>query len=312
VSLPLILLLGGTGQVGRAVQARLAGHVRLVAPSSVELPLTAPSQLVQWIHTYRPHGVVNAAAYTRVDDAEREPLLAQAINAEAPGAMAAACRDVGARFVHLSTDYVFDGCGTMPYRPDAVTNPLNVYGASKRDGEAHVLAAYPSSVVVRTAWVHSGGGTNFVGTAVQRLLTGQTMRVVEDQVGTPTHADTVAAAVTRLLQRPEVGGMQHLTDAGAASWYDVACCVLDVLRDAGHAPAGARVEPCGSADFPRPAVRPRVSLLDCQTTRALLQLTPVHWRDGVGVSARAWLHQLLRTDSPRLSISPGAPHATHN
>lgn len=309
--MPLVLLLGGSGQVGRAVQPRLADQVRLVAPSSAELSLTDPGQVVQWILTHRPHGVVNAAAYTRVDDAEREPLLAHAINAEAPGAVAAACREVGARFVHLSTDYVFDGGGRLPYGLEAPTNPLNVYGASKRAGEVQVLAAHPSSVIVRTAWVHSGGGTNFVGTAVQRLLTGRSMRVVEDQVGTPTHADTVAAAVVQLLQRPDVVGMQHLTDAGVASWYDVACCVLELLRDSGQAPAGVQVEPCGSDAFPRPAVRPRVSLLDCQTTRALLHLTPVHWRDGVVASTRAWLHQLVSPNAPRASIPTSAPHASH-
>jgi dTDP-4-dehydrorhamnose reductase len=292
VSKPEALLLGGSGQLGTALRAQLAAAWTVIAPSETDVPLTDTQSLQQYIRQRRPAAVVNAAAFTRVDDAESQSELSYAINAAAPRALAEASADVGARVIHVSTDYVFDGLGTMPYAPEAPTHPLNVYGASKLAGEVAVLEANRGAVVVRTAWLHSGVGINFVGTAVRLLSAGRSMNVVDDQVGTPTRASTLAEAIVRMLERPQVTGIQHVTDAGVASWYDVACCVLDVLREEGRAPAGTLVQPVDSSAFPRPAARPKVSILDTYPTRAALAWTPPHWRDGVIASAREWIRAL--------------------
>ena len=283
------MILGGSGQLGTALRAHLAERYTLLAPSSQELPLTDPAAIRHAILSGRPIVVINAAAYTKVDEAEVQQELAFAVNGAAPAAMAEASTEIGSRFVHVSTDYVFDGMGVMPYVSDAPTHPLNVYGASKRAGEVAVLTANPNATILRTAWVHAGTGTNFVGTAVRLLSAGRAMKVVDDQVGTPTRTSTIGDAILRVIDRPHVVGLQHVTDAGVASWYDVACCVLDTLREEGRAPQGASVSPVDSSVFPRSAVRPKVSVLDTHSTRAALEWTPPHWRDGVIASTREWL-----------------------
>lgn len=285
-----ILLFGATGQVGTAIRNAVAGTV-ISAPTSRDVSLADQSALTAYIEQMRPDAVINAAAYTNVDSAETDATAAYAINAEAPRAMAAVCARLGIRFVHFSTDYVFDGGGALPYQASAATNPLNVYGASKREGEVRVLTTYSQAAVVRTAWVHSGGGVNFVGTAVRLLARGTSMRVVDDQVGSPTSAKTLATAALKLLERPGVTGLQHVTDSGVASWYDMACEILRELQ-AGGVATSATVVPVSSAEFPRPALRPKVSLLDCHASRQLLDFVPPHWAVGVRESTRAWLATL--------------------
>lgn len=288
-----VLLFGATGQVGAALTARLRGDadqiVELVTPSSAEVPLTDAVALEHYIEAQAPQVIVNAAAYTRVDDAEREPDVAFAVNGVAPGVMARVAQRHGARLVHLSTDYVFDGTGSLPYGTEATPSPVNVYGASKLAGEEAVQRACPTAAIVRTAWVHSGGGVNFVATAVRLLGAGTSMRVVDDQVGAPTHADTLAESIMRLMHPAAAGGVLHVTDAGVASWYDVACCVLDTMRAHGRVADVVTVTPVASGAFPRPARRPVVSLLDTHATRQRLGFTPPHWRDGVMASTRQLL-----------------------
>jgi dTDP-4-dehydrorhamnose reductase len=159
-----------------------------------------------------------------------------------------------------------------------------VYGASKRKGESAVLSANRDATVVRTAWVHSGSGVNFIATAVRLLQEGSVMRVVDDQVSTPTRAAHLAAALWATAGRTDVSGILHFTDAGVASWYDVAECVLETLQKAGAAGSGAAVLPVDSDTFPRPARRPRVSILDKHFSWSVLDITPVHWRNGVSAS----------------------------
>ncbi len=282
-----LLLLGGTGQVGRALQAHWQ-HARasweLLTPTSRELSLEHPAQVADAVRALRPAVVVNCAAYTRVDDAEGEPWRARVVNAESPGVLAEVTAQMGARLVQLSTDYVFDGRGGAPYAPQAPTSPLGVYGRTKREGEVAVLAAHPAAVVVRTAWVHSCTPPNFVATAVRRLREGGTMHVVDDQVGTPTRATTLARVVDGVLTAMEgaspMAGMVHATDAGVASWYDVACTVRELLLARGAANVGA-VVPVPSSQVTRPAPRPAVALLDCHATWRALGFTPPHWREGV-------------------------------
>lgn len=289
-----LLIFGGSGQLGTALSILARDRWQIHAPSSAEVNLRNPDAIHTYIQALRPDVIINAAAYTNVDDAERERDAAYAINAVAPEAMAVAAHKLDAHFVHVSTDYVFDGSGTLPYAVSARTDPLGSYGASKLDGELHVARAFPKAAIVRTAWLHSGGGVNFVRTAVRLLSAGTSMRVVDDQIGTPTRARTLADVLLQLANRRDVTGVHHCTDAGVASWYDVACAVRDALMEVGRLPNGVLIEAVSSADFPRPARRPPVSILDTHALRRTLEWTPPHWRDGVIASVRETLAAQLR------------------
>ena len=285
-----VLILGGSGQVGKALQLSAPVDATIIAPSSREADLRNRDTLADIVRDCAPDVVINCAAFTRVDDAETEISEAQRINWGAPPVLAEAAATIGARFLHVSTDYVFDGAGGAPYRTDAAVSPLNVYGQSKVAGEIAVRNLKTNAAIVRTAGIHSGGGVNFVATAVRLLSGGQVMRVVDDQVSTPTRAAHLAQALWALASRNDVRGILHFTDAGVASWYDVAHCVLDTLVACHAAPAGARVQPVSSTEFPRPAMRPAVSLLDKHASWTTLGFVPPHWRVGVAASTRELLH----------------------
>jgi len=177
---------------------------------------------------HAPDVIVNAAAYTAVDRAESEPELARRVNSDGPRYLALAAREVGARLVHLSTDFVFDGASSIPYPPEAPTNPLNVYGVTKRAGEQAVLEVLPGrSVVLRTSWLYAAEGSNFVRTMLRLMCANGAVRVVADQVGTPTAARSVAQAIWKITERPSVTGIHHWSDAGVASWYDFAVAIAE-------------------------------------------------------------------------------------
>jgi dTDP-4-dehydrorhamnose reductase len=285
-----VVVFGGSGQLGAAVREALAGTHEALAPSSADVNLLDSEAVASFIAESAPDVVVNAAAFTRVDDAERERDAASAVNELAPASMARAANRIGARMIHVSTDYVFDGEGRAPYLPTDATSPLNVYGATKRAGEAAVLRESPRAAVVRTAWLHSGRGVNFVATAVRVLSSGKSMRVVDDQIGTPTRAAHLADAIVQLITCPDVTGLLHFTDAGVASWYDVASCVLETLRTAGAVSPETTVTPVGSDEYPRPAQRPRVTVLDKRSSWSQLGWIPPHWRVGVAASTLENLH----------------------
>jgi dTDP-4-dehydrorhamnose reductase len=284
------LILGASGQVGTALQHCVPGDVVVIAHDSPQTDIRDRDAVARTMADVHPGVVINCAAFTRVDDAETEPDEALAANGIAPGVIAELSLAAGARFIHLSTDYVFDGRAPSPYPTDAQVAPINTYGATKLEGERRVLAANPAAVIVRTAWIHSGGGTNFVKTAVQLLAAGRPMRVVDDQVGTPTRAAHLAEALWRIAARPDVSGLLHFTDAGVASWFDVAIAVSDALRTAGHLGKGAGVTPARSDQFPRPARRPQFSVLDKHASWEVIGYVPPHWRQGVIASAMELLN----------------------
>jgi dTDP-4-dehydrorhamnose reductase len=238
----------------------------------------------------KPDTIINCAAYTNVDGAEMHPDDARALNADGAEIVARKAASAGVRLIHLSTDYVFDGNAASPYRPDAATGPLSVYGRTKLEGEQRVRACAPRSTVVRTAWIHSGGASNFVATAVRHLTSGHSMRVVDDQIGTPTCADELAAALWHLVDRPDIVGILHLTDSGVASWFDVAITVLETLRSAGRLPDGASVTPIATADYPTPARRPAYSVLDKHDSWQSIGYVSPHWREGVVASTSELLN----------------------
>lgn len=264
MTLPRILLTGAAGMLARAFIERLdAGDADYVALSRNDLDVTDAAAVRNAILDFNPGIVIQCAGYTRVDEAESQPARAFAVNADGAANVAAACREVGARFLYPSTDYVFDGSATSPYPPEAAASPLNAYGRSKMEGEK-LAAAAGGVLIIRTSWLYGAGGRNFVRTVADRVTTGQTMRVVADQHGAPTWTADFATAALQLLRSPAATGTFHFTNSGAATWYDLA---VEVARELG---AAGRVEPCGTADFPVAARRPRYSVLDCSSTEALI------------------------------------------
>lgn len=276
-----VLITGARGQVGRAVISGAPATAQLIAVTHGELDIGDASAVEKYVASAKPDVIVNAAAYTAVDRAESEPDLARRVNTEGPANLARVAARTHARLVHLSTDFVFDGTASKPYQPGDPTNPLSVYGSTKRDGEIAVRAALPAAVVLRTAWVYDATGRNFLLTMLRLLRERGTVRVVAEQFGSPTAAHSIAEAIWAILARPAVAGTHHWTDSGVASWYDFAVAIAEESAAVGKGSATANVIPIGTADYPTPAKRPRFSVLDKTETCAALELTPRHWRQNL-------------------------------
>ena len=273
-----VLITGAAGQVGRALSDSVPANVRVIRCAHGELDLTDERAVLEALRRDSPDVVVNAAAYTAVDRAEKEPQLAQAVNADGPRRLALAARETGARLIHISTDYVFDGVSSTPFRTDAPTNPLSVYGLTKRAGEVAVLSTLPEhSVVLRTSWVYAAQGSNFLRTMLRVMRANGSVRVVQDQVGSPTSARSVAQIIWKIVETPEVRGIHHWTDAGVASWYDFAVAIAEEAAPLGLVPADVTVSPIATEEYPTPARRPAYSVLD-KRSLASLGVAPVHWR----------------------------------
>lgn len=266
-----ILVFGKTGQVAHALQQR----ADVIALGRDAADLTDPAACGDAIRARRPDAVINAAAYTAVDRAEDERELAQAVNADAPGAMATACAELNIPLLHISTDYVFDGSGTDPWPVDAPIAPLGVYGSSKADGEAAVRAAGSAHVILRTSWVFSDHGTNFVRTMLRLSETRDTLSVVDDQIGGPTPAGRIAEALllmARAMREGQEGGTYHFAGAPAVSWKDFA---TEIFRLAGR---DVTVTGIPTADYPTKAARPLNSRLDCAPLLKDFGIAPPDWR----------------------------------
>lgn len=271
------LVTGANGQLGRALAASLPAGMTHVALAHADLDIGDPGAVMTRVVAEAPDLVINAAAYTAVDRAESEEALASRINGDAPGYLARAAQAAGARFVHVSTDFVFDGRASSPIMPDAPLAPLGVYGATKAAGEGAALAI-SGALVVRTAWVYGAGGKNFVTTMLRLARAGNPIRVVADQVGTPTHAVSLARAIWALVDAG-AKGLHHWTDAGVASWYDFAQAAIEEGAAAGIIQHAVPVLPIAAADYPTPAARPAYSVLDKRATWNLLGAPARHWRE---------------------------------
>jgi dTDP-4-dehydrorhamnose reductase len=273
------LIAGSGGQLGQALLRTRPAEVEAVALGRAELDITQSDSVAQSLQQHRPTVVINASAYTAVDRAESDSAAAYATNADAVGALARACAAQRIRFIHVSTDFVFGGSSGRPYRPDDATAPLGVYGASKLAGEQQVAAlAGLDWCVVRTAWVYAASGKNFVLTMLRLFNERPVVRVVADQVGAPTSADSLAQCVWRAAAAKDVRGILHFTDAGVASWYDFAVAIYEEATQLGLLTRPVDVQPIRTEDYPTPARRPSYSVLDVTATSAALGLTPVHWR----------------------------------
>lgn len=243
-----------------------------------ELDIAKEHDVVANVERYSPAVIINCAAYTAVDRAERDVEAARRVNAEGPRNLAAAALHSGARVLHISTDFVFDGTSSKPYRPDSLTNPLSVYGVTKRAGEEEVLRMLPDkAIVLRTAWVYAVEGNNFLRTMLRLMGSDRRVRVVADQIGSPTAAHSVAAMLWKLVQHPEVHGIHHWTDAGVASWYDFAVAIAEEAAACGLLPDQVSVTPIRTEEYPTPARRPAFSVLD-RGSLAAIGLTAPHWR----------------------------------
>jgi dTDP-4-dehydrorhamnose reductase len=277
------LILGGTGMLGRAVTAaaRKRGFPAL-ALSHAQADVRDRERLLYWAREFRPELVVNAAAYTKVDLAETEREAAFAVNGAAVDEVAeaaAAATPGGAVLLQVSTDYVFDGKSSAPYGEDAPTAPLSVYGASKLLGERLALQ-YGRALVVRTSWLFGPGGPNFVATIVRLVREGKPLRVVDDQLGGPTYTPYLAGALLDLapLVRDGLAGVIHYQNREPVTWYGLAC---EIARLASGPAAAAAVVPVGTAEFPRPAVRPAFSVLDVRRFEAAAGRRVEPWEMGL-------------------------------
>lgn len=282
-----ILLLGADGQVGRAMRAACPTEASVTALDRGACDLSDEASVRAAIAGAECDWLVNAAAYTAVDRAETEEALAETINGSAPGWIGAAARAAGVRVAHISTDFVFDGTAGTPYRPDSPTNPLGVYGRSKLAGEIALRDADPDALIVRTSWVHASEGGNFPLTMLRLMRERDEIRVVADQIGTPTWAATLAGALWSLMAAG-VSGTHHLTDAGVASWYDLAVAVAEEAVELGLLARIPAIVPIATADYPTPARRPAYSVLDKSSTWSLLGGPTPHWR----LSLRTMLKEL--------------------
>lgn len=271
-----ILVTGGNGQVGKALAASSpqGWDVALMGRDMLDIADFDAARAA--IEAVAPDVLINAAAYTAVDRAESDAENADRINGAAVANLADACAARDVRLVHYSTDFVFDGLSSRSYSPDDRPAPLSVYGRSKLAGET-AAAAGAANLVLRTSWIYAAGGANFVSTMLRLMAERDEVRVVADQVGTPTHALSLARATWRLVESG-ARGVHHFTDAGVASWYDFAVAIAEEARTAGLLDRDVRVVPIATADYPTPARRPAFSVLDKADCWKLLGAPSRHWR----------------------------------
>ena len=309
-----VLVTGVSGQVGLAVAqlfAASAPHVSVVTPTRAELNLQAPASIRACVQQVKPRWIVSCAAYTAVDAAEGDRETAFAVNGTAPGVLAEEAATCGAGLIHLSTDYVFEGGGTRPWVETDATGPRNVYGASKLAGEAAIAAVAANTglsyAILRTSWVYSGGGKNFVRTMLRLLSTRtEAMRIVADQYGAPTSAADLAEAITAIIQYAEgqadgahvasgfgkLSGLYHCAGTGETTWAGLANAVREYLRQRGFQPP--EIIPVPTSEYPTPAARPLNSRLNCDKLAANFGIRLPHWEVSVGEA----LNQLAATDLP--------------
>ena len=276
-----ILITGAGGQLGQELLRSVPAGVTAHGLTRAELDIADRDAVARAVSSLAPGVVINAAAYTAVDRAETEIAAAMAINAAGAENLARACVAGGARLIHVSTDFVFNGASSIPYTPDARPSPLGVYGQSKLAGEQRVRARMPGAVIIRTAWVYSALGANFVKTMLRLMAERDALTVVADQIGTPTWAAGLAGALWQAAARRELSGIYHWSDAGACSWYDFAVAIAEEAQALGLLDVAPGITPIPGRAYPTPARRPAFSVLDKTDSWRELQLPPVHWRQNL-------------------------------
>ncbi len=286
-----ILITGSNGQLGAELQTVLNGTGEIIAIAREDLDFTNDTAIREVITTIQPNLVINAAAYTAVDKAESEVDVAMAVNGKAVEILAQECDKLGAGLIHVSTDYVFDGNNNRPYLETDVTNPLSVYGQSKLAGELAIQANCHNYIILRTAWVYGiGGKGNFVKTMLRLGGDRDEIRVVADQIGSPTWTGDLALAIKNLIPHlsREKSGIYHFTNSGVASWYDFAVAIFAEAKLLGIPLKVKQVIPITTPEYPTPAKRPAFSVLSCKKITEITGNYPPHWRE----SLRLMLQQL--------------------
>ena len=282
-----VVVLGAGGQLGRELVHTAGAEVDCIPLSRSQLDIIDGAAIDACLAELAPQVVINAAAFTAVDGAESEPEAARRANAEGPRLLAAACKRLHCRLLHVSTDFVFDGESSHPYAPDAATAPLGEYGRSKLDGELLVRDVLPQALILRTGWEYSSFGGKFVKTMLRLMSQRDELAVVAAQVGTPTWARGLAQALWQAVARPQLHGIYHWSDAGVCSWYDFAVAIAEEASALQLLDRPVGIRPIPASEYPTPAQRPAYSVLDKSGSWRDLELEGVHWR----VQLRAMLRE---------------------
>ncbi|WP_413694111.1 dTDP-4-dehydrorhamnose reductase [Psychromonas sp. KJ10-2] len=283
-----VLITGKGGQLAWELEKLAPQGIQLLSCSVEELDITNADQVNQTITQFQPDVVINAAAYTAVDKAESDTETAYAVNDLGSEYIATACKKVSAKLIHVSTDFVFDGTKTTPYQTDDSVNPINVYGASKLAGDRKVNTILgEQATIIRTAWVYSVNGNNFVKTMLRLMAEKDQLGIVYDQVGTPTWAKGLAEMIWALVSRSEANShlssqkeatLLHWTDAGVCSWYDFAVAIQELAIEKGLLDKAIPVRPIPASAYPTPATRPSFSVIDKSTAEQASGVETTHWR----------------------------------
>ena len=280
---PIILVTGANGQLGKELKqiAPAYSQYEFVFLSREDLPIHHFEMVRHYFKTYQPQYLINCAAYTSVDRAEQEKERAFQINGEAVGVLAAICKENNCRFIHISTDYVFDGTATTPYKEIFPPHPVNAYGASKLEGETQALQFNPESIIIRTSWVYSEFGKNFVRTMVKLMKEKEEINVVNDQIGSPTYAADLAEAIMEIINNQQstinTQGIFHFSNEGVISWYDFALAIKEL------AGSNCRINPIPTSQYPTPAKRPAYSVLDTKKIQETFGIQLKDWRESLRI-----------------------------
>ena len=275
-----VLITGANGQLGYELQRHYPAHIDLIATDYDTLDITNFSHINRVFALYQPDVVINAAAYTGVDQAENDKQIAWMLNATAPGLLAQVCQQQGCRLIQISTDFVFDGEQSTPYLPDARCAPLGEYGKSKYAGEQAVQEYLPSALIIRTSWLYSAHGGNFVKNILRLISEREQLNVVYDQISSPTWAHTLAYCIWVLLEK-KVQGIYHCADNGIASWYDFAITIQQIALSLNLLEKAIPIKPIRSSAYPTPAQRPAYSVMDKTSTEAYLDSSLPHWKSSL-------------------------------
>jgi len=276
-----VLITGANGQLGYELPRTAPDGYDCILTDVAELDITDSDAVIAYVAQCQPDVIINSAAYTAVDKAEEDRALATAINETGARNLAQVSKDNGIKFIQTSTDFVFNGKGCSPYLVDAATDPQGVYGQTKDDGDKAVLGILgEEAFIIRTAWLYSAHGNNFVKTMLRLMSERDFLGVIADQIGTPTWANSLAQAIWKAIEI-DATGIHHWTDAGVASWYDFAVAIQEEGFHLGLLEEEILITPLTTADYPTPASRPAYSVLDKTTTWKALDMDGKHWRDGL-------------------------------
>lgn len=282
---PKILVTGANGQLGKELKELAPSYPQFdfVFLSRVDLPIHHFEMVRDYFKIYQPSFLINCAAYTAVDRAEQEKDLAMQVNAESVGVLAAVCKENNCRFVHISTDYVFDGNASTPYKEDSPTNPQSVYGYSKLEGERQAMQLNMDSIIIRTSWVYSEFGKNFVKTMMKLMSEKTEIGVVSDQIGSPTYAADLAEVILKIIKDCELRaadwypGIYHFSNEGIISWYDFAIAIKKITG------SSCLVNPIPTSAYPTPAKRPAYSVLDKTKIQETFKVSLKEWKDSLAI-----------------------------